>query len=68
MNDILGLDSALLAYTGPGTTWTNGMNYVMNDEPGALSIVRPVDHPAVQRGTSEPRTPSVLYIFTLNIR
>ena len=30
-------------YTGPGTTWTNEMKFVMNHAPGVGSIVRPVD-------------------------
>ena len=36
MNGVLGHDSALLGYTGPGTTWVNEMNSAMNHAPGAL--------------------------------
>ena len=43
MHDVLGRDSALQGYTGLGTTWTNEMNLVMNDAPGAGSIAQPVD-------------------------
>ena len=35
---LLGHDSALLGYAGPGTTWANEMNFVMNHAPGAGSI------------------------------
>ena len=34
MTGILGHDSAILGYTGPGTTWANDMNIVMNHDPG----------------------------------
>ena len=37
MNGVLGHDSALYDYTGPGTTWANKINFVM------LSMARPVD-------------------------
>ena len=30
-------------YTGPGKTWSNEMNFVMNHAPGAGSITQPVD-------------------------
>ena len=30
MIGVLGHDSALSGYTGPGTTWVNGINFVMN--------------------------------------
>ena len=30
MNGALGHDSALQGYTGPGTTWADEMNFVMN--------------------------------------
>ena len=43
MNGVLNHDSALQCYTGPGTTWTNEMNFVMNYVPGAGSIARLVD-------------------------
>ena len=33
----------LEGYTGPGKTWTNEMNFVMNHAPGARSIARPVN-------------------------
>ena len=39
----LGHDSALQGHTGPGTTWANEMNFVMERAPGAGSIARPVD-------------------------
>ena len=41
MNGGLGHNSAL--YTGRGTTWDNEMNFVMNHDPSAGSIARPVD-------------------------
>ena len=43
MNAVLSNDSALEGYTGPGTTWANEMNFVIEYAPGAGSIVRPVD-------------------------
>ena len=43
MIGVLGHDSALYRYTGPGTTWANGINIVMNHASGAGSISRPVD-------------------------
>ena len=39
-NGVLGYDSA---YTGPGTTWDNVMNFGRNHAPGAGSITWPVD-------------------------
>ena len=42
MDGVLDHDSALLDYTGPGTTWANEMN-IINHAPGAGSIARPVD-------------------------
>ena len=42
MIGVLGHDSALKGYTGPGTTWANEMNFVMNLAPGTGSIARPV--------------------------
>ena len=36
---VIGLEG----YTGPGTTWDDEMNFVMNHAPGAGSIARPVD-------------------------
>ena len=38
----------------------------MNYAPGAGSIDRPVDHAAVQRATTVPRTP-LMYLQTLNM-
>ena len=35
MIDVLGHYFALLGYTGPGTTWPNKINFVMNHAPGA---------------------------------
>ena len=32
---VLGHDSALQGYTGLGTNWANGMNFVMNNAPSA---------------------------------
>ena len=43
MNIVLGHDSALEGYTGPGTTWVDEMNFGMNHVPGAGSMARPVD-------------------------
>ena len=40
---VLGHNPALLGYTRQWTTWTNGLNFVMNHSPGAGSIPRPVD-------------------------
>ena len=40
MKRILYNDSALKGYTGPGTTWANGMNFVIDYTPGAGSIAR----------------------------
>ena len=40
---VLGHDSALVGYTGPGTTWADGMNFGMNIAPGAGSITRPIN-------------------------
>ena len=42
MIGVLDHDSAL-SYTGPGSTWSNEMNFVMNHVPGAESITWPVD-------------------------
>ena len=41
MKGVLGHDSALQGYTGPGTTQANEMNFVMNHAPDAGSIVCP---------------------------
>ena len=44
MIGVLGHDSALLGYTGTGTTWpANEMNFVMNHALGAGLIAWPVD-------------------------
>ena len=43
MIGVLGHDSALSGYTGPGATWTNEIKFVMNHAPGAGSITNPVD-------------------------
>ena len=43
MNGVLGHDSALQGYTGPGATLANEMKFVMNYTPGAGSIARTVD-------------------------
>ena len=43
MNGVLGHDSALQGYTGPGTAWSNGMNFVTNHAPGAESIAQPLN-------------------------
>ena len=43
MNGVLGYDSVLYGYTGPGITCTIEMNFHMNHAPGVRSIVRPVD-------------------------
>ena len=39
MNGVLGHDSALSGYTGPGTTWANEMNFGMEHAPGAGSLL-----------------------------
>ena len=43
MNSVSGHKSALLGYTGPGITWTNEMNFVMNHATAAGSPTPPVD-------------------------
>ena len=43
VNGVLGHDSALQGYTGPGTVWVNEMNFGMNHAPGAGLITRIVD-------------------------
>ena len=43
MNAVLSYDSALQGYTGPGTTWGYGMNFVMSHALGATSIATHVD-------------------------
>ena len=43
INGVLGHGSELYGYTGPGTTWANGMYFVMNHVPGAGSPAQPVD-------------------------
>ena len=35
VDGVLGHNSTLLDYTGPGTTWANEMNFVMIHAPGA---------------------------------
>ena len=35
MNGVLGHDFQLKDYTGPGTTWANEMNFVINHASGA---------------------------------
>ena len=35
MNGVLSHNSVLKGYTGPGTTWANDMNFIMNYAPGA---------------------------------
>ena len=44
MNGVLDHDSAWLGYTGPGTTWANEMDCVVNRAPGVESIAQLVDH------------------------
>ena len=76
MNGVLDHDSALSGYTGPGTTWANEMNFVINHAPGAGSIARPFDQhsSALQMDNGCPpnsdmakymlrylKTPSLLY-------
>ena len=39
---ILAHVSAVQGNTGPGTTWANEMNFIINHAPGAGSIARPV--------------------------
>ena len=43
MIGVLGNKSALQGYTGPGTTWANKINFVLNHTAGAGSFARPVD-------------------------
>ena len=43
MNDVIGQDSALKGYTGPGTTWVNEMKFVMIHAPDARLIARSAD-------------------------
>ena len=43
MNSVLGHDSALYGYIGPGTIWDNEMNFLMNYATGAGSTAQPVD-------------------------
>ena len=43
MNGILGRDSLLQDYTGPGTVWSKEINFNMNDTPGAELTARPID-------------------------
>ena len=43
MSDVLGHCSALKGYTGPGSTWANEMNFVINHVPCAGLIALPVD-------------------------
>ena len=43
MNGVLGHNSALQGYAGSGTTWANDMPFVMNHDPGAGSLARPID-------------------------
>ena len=38
MSAVLGQDSALQGYTGPGTNWANEMNFGMNHASGAGSV------------------------------
>ena len=38
MNDALGYNSVLEYCTGPGTTWANVMNFVLDHAPGAELI------------------------------
>ena len=63
MIGVLGHDSALQGYTGPGTTWANEMNFVMNLTPGAGSNAR--HWPVVQRATTVPRMPLTGYMKLL---
>ena len=38
INGVSGHSSALYGYTGPGTTWANDTNFVMNHAPSAGTI------------------------------
>ena len=38
MNGVLGHDSGFVRLFGPGTTWANERNFVVNHAPGAGSI------------------------------
>ena len=39
---VLGHNSVLKGYTGPGITWPNEMNFVMNHAPDEGLIARPI--------------------------
>ena len=41
--NVSGLDLAVQGYVGPGYTWANEMNFVINHVPGAGSLSRIVD-------------------------
>ena len=46
---VLGHNFELWDYTGPGTSWMNGRNFVMNHVPGVRLIAGPVDKQSVCR-------------------
>ena len=43
MSAVLGHDSELEGYTGPGTTWDNELNFVRNHALCAGTVSQPVD-------------------------
>ena len=55
---VLGYDSAMEGYAGPGTTWANEMNFVMNHAPGARLFDLLTSNPACYHCTAD--TPSLL--------
>ena len=43
MNGVLGHSARLYGYAGPGTTWANEMNFIMNYAPVAGWIAQLID-------------------------
>ena len=68
MNGVLGHDSAMCGYAGPGTTWINETNFVINRALVGDSIARPVDQQQ-KSATTVPRTDPgshKVYIYNRN--
>ena len=62
MSGVLGYDFALKGYTGLGTTWANGMSFVMNHAPSAGSIPWPVDQQSTAIITTNNESSAYIFV------
>ena len=57
---VIGHNSALQDYTGPGTNWANGMNFAVNHTPGAGSIATYYDTSRLEHNQKLNRSKQIL--------